>query len=783
MTNLVVKRDGTTQPFDEAKIERAIQWATKGLNVKPEAVKEGVIMLVRPNIPTAEIQRALILSAAKLIKRNCPDASKVAARLSLLDLYSKVNRELGEDGYNYPSLRKYIERGVADKTLSPELLEHFDLELLDGIIVPENDFLFEYLGITILSDRYLIRSRLRAGAKDSGEIIELPQHFLMRVAMGLALGETPAERTKRAIEFYLQFSYHDYLASTPTLFNSGTLHQQLSSCYLNTVADSLSSEEGETQENRYSSIFGTLDECARLSKYAGGIGTDWTRVRSAGDIIHGTQGKSSGIVSYLKIYNDTAVAVNQGGKRKGSFAPYLELWHPDIWAFCELKKNTGDERARAHDIFPAAWTSDLFMERVINDIDGVWSFFSPYEYPELHELYGDEFKARYEELEAAGAYRGQMPVRQLWKKVLTSLFETGHPWITFKDACNLRSPQRHAGVIHSSNLCTEITLNTSDSETAVCNLGSINLSNVKNDDHLRHIIRTGVRMLDNVIDINFYPSARAKASNQRHRPVGLGVMGLAEYLIQRGIAFDTEESLLEQDILFEKISYFAIEASSDLAVERGVYPSYEGSDWSKGILPIDTYRDLMTRRPKHEWQTEAVERMDWKTLREKVKAQGMRNSNIMAIAPTATISNILGTTPCIEPPYELECVKSNLSGPFDWIDPSLRYEEHAHLVKAAYDIDQTWVFRGAAVRQKWIDQSQSINIFAKLGTRGKDLSNWYKLAWILGLKTTYYLRNQSEEAAKAVKSKPVAVSSPKGDIMEQEINMCSIDNPDCESCQ
>lgn len=785
MTNLVVKRNGTTQAFDEAKIARAIEWATDGLNVSPQAVKDGVIMLVRPNIPTAEIQQALVLAAAKLIKRNCPDASYVAARLSLLDLYSRANRELGYDTFGYTTLGKYIERGVNDKVLSPELLKYFDIEKLNEVIKPERDLYFEYLGITILADRYLIRSRLNAGAKESGEIIELPQHFLMRVSMGLALGEKIPDRTARAIEFYELFSSHDYLASTPTLFNSGTNHQQLSSCYLNTVADALSSEEENDQEMRYASIYGTIDECARLSKYAGGIGTDWTRVRSAGDIIHGTQGKSSGTVPYLKVYNDTAVAVNQGGKRKGSFAPYLELWHPDIWQFCELKKNSGDERYRAHDIFPAAWTSDLFMERVINDPDGMWSFFSPSEYPELHELYGEEFKVRYEQLEAEGKFRSQMEVKKLWKKVLTSLFETGHPWMTFKDACNLRSPQRHAGVIHSSNLCTEITLNTSDTETAVCNLGSINLSQVRNPEHLRKIIRTAVRMLDNVIDINFYPSRRAMRSNLKHRPIGLGVMGLGEYLIKRGIAFDSEEALQEQDELFEMISYYAIEASSDLAAERGTYPSFRGSDWSKGIMPIDTYRDLLESRPKHEWQTPGEERLNWDALRLKVAKQGMRNSNVMAIAPTATISNILGTTPCIEPPYELECVKANLSGPFDWIDPSLRHTEHAHLVKAAFDIDQTWILRAAAVRQKWIDQSQSVNIFAKLGTKGKDLSNWYKLAWILGLKTTYYLRNQSEEAAKKVKSQPVAVTTPNvnADVMEQEIGMCSIDNPDCESCQ
>lgn len=779
MTTMVVKRDGTTQPFDASKIDKAVDWATQGLDVDPNIIKDGTVMLIRPNMPTSEIQLSLVQSAAKLIKRSCMDASKAAARLALLDIYSKVNAELGHTGFGYAPLRTYIERGVADQVLTPELLEHFDLEALDAVIVPANDLLFEYLGITILTDRYFVRSRLEVGVKESGKIIEAPQHFFMRVAMGLALGEKPEDRTNKAIEFYLQFSYHDYLASTPTLFNSAGLHQQLSSCYLNTMADSLSSED---DENRYASIYGTIEECARLSKYAGGIGTDWTRVRSSGDIIRGTQGKSSGTVPYLKVYNDTAVAVNQGGKRKGSFAPYMETWHPDFWAFCELKKNSGDERLRAHDIFPAAWTCDLFMRRVIETPDAMWSFFSPNEYPELHELYGKEFEDRYEQLEREGKYRHQLPIMQVWKKIITSLFETGHPWVTFKDACNLRSPQRHAGVVHSSNLCTEITLNTSDDETAVCNLGSINLSMVKNDEHLRRIIRTGVRMLDNVIDINFYPSSRAKASNKLHRPVGLGVMGLAEYLIQRGIAFDSEAALLEQDVLFEKIAYFAIEASSDLAAERGVYPSFKGSDWSKGIMPIDTYAELLKSRPKHEWQTAPETRLDWDALREKVKRQGMRNSNVMAIAPTATISNILGTTACIEPPYELECVKSNLSGPFDWIDPSLAYPA-AHLVKSAYDIDQTWIIRSAAVRQKWIDQSQSTNLFAKRGVKGSQLAGWYTLAWVLCLKTTYYLRNESQEASKVVKTQPVATTSPNTDIMNQELNMCSIDNPDCESCQ
>jgi ribonucleoside-diphosphate reductase alpha chain len=770
MTMQVVKRNGTKQDFDLTKIDRAVNWATDGLAVDAEKIKVGVRTFAYPNMPTTDIQKSLIQSAAQLIKRDCMDAPLAAARLMLLDLYAVVAKQFGHStsAYLYPHLQDYIERGVKEKVLSKELLR-FDLEKLNAVIDPESDKLFEYLGLTILTDRYLMRSQLDASAKESGSIIELPQHFFMRVAMGLALGEGSKE-TERAIEFYELFRSHDFLSSTPTLFNSGTNHPQLSSCYLNTVADSLSSED---DENRYASIYGTIEECARLSKYAGGIGSDWTRVRSSGDIIKGTQGKSSGTVPYLKVYNDTAVAVNQGGKRKGSFAPYLELWHPDVWAFCELKKNSGDERLRAHDIYPAIWACDLFMERV--EEDGIWSFFSPNEYPELHELYGEAFKARYEELEALGVYRQQMPAMQLWKKWLTSLFETGHPWVTFKDECNHRNPQQHAGVIHSSNLCTEITLNTSDTETAVCNLGSINLSQIESPEQLRKTVRTAIRMLDNVIDINFYPSSRAKNSNLLHRPIGLGVMGYAEYLIKRGIAFDSEEHLVEADKLFEMISYYAIEASSDLAAERGTYSSYEGSLWSKGILPIDTARKDVGYGT----------RLDWDALRKKVLEQGMRNSNVMAIAPTATISNILGTTPCIEPPYELECVKSNLSGPFNWIDPSLRYAKHAHLVKSAFDIDQVWIIRSAAVRQRWIDQSQSINLFAKHGTKGKDLAHWYMLAWKLGLKTTYYLRNVSNTSASQVKTRPVAVVAPtkEQDVMESELNMCSIDNVDCESCQ
>lgn len=777
MTIYVTKRNGNKEEFNDIKIDKAIQWATRGTSIQFEEVKKSTVMLVRPNMTTADIQKSLTLGAATLLDNGVShmDATFVAARLKLLELYKTVNRALGQEvKVGYPHLKAYITHAVDQKVLSANLLENFDLEVLDGVIDQDADLLFNYLGLTTLGDRYLARNA--AQGEKLGEVIELPQHFFMRVAMGLALSDAPKLRTKRAIEYYNLFASHDFLSSTPTLFNSGTNHPQLSSCFLNTVADSLSHED---DENRYASIYGTLDECARLSKFAGGVGTDWTRIRASGDLIKGTQGKSSGVVPYLKVYNDTAVAVNQGGKRKGSFAPYLENWHPDTWAYCELKKNSGDERLRAHDLFPALWISDLFMERVTND--GIWSFFSPNLYPELHELYGEAFKKRYEELEAEGKFASQMPAKNLWRKMLTSLFETGHPWVTFKDPINIRNPQAHAGVIHSSNLCTEITLNTSDDETAVCNLGSVNLSKHVKDGKLdeaklRKTIHTAIRMLDNVIDINFYPSTRAKNSNLRHRPIGLGVMGYHEYLVKLGIEFESEQHLDEADKLFEHISYYAIEASNELAKEYGPYPSFDGSTWSQGIMPIDT----ANRKAGGSFEGS----LDWDKLRKSVKDFGMRNSNVLALAPTATISNILGTTPCIEPPFELICAKSNLSGNFTWIDPTLRYGR-LELVKSVYEIDQTWIIRAAARRQKWIDQSQSLNLFAKLGTKGSDLAKWYMLAWELGLKTTYYLRGQSPEKAKTTPvNAPKAQQDVSNDqVLDQEINMCSIDNPDCESCQ
>ncbi|WP_199153488.1 ribonucleoside-diphosphate reductase subunit alpha [Chromobacterium sp. ASV23] len=756
----VTKRDGAKEAFDLSKIQRLSEFACSGLNVSQSELELNMKTKFFDGIKTSDIHEAQIISAGELISKDAPDYTFVAARLLLMKVYKEVS-----GAASYPTLRSYIERGIAEERLNPSLGE-FDLEALNAAICPDRDLLFDYLGMQTIADRYLIRERAQPGKNPA--IIEMPQHFFMRVAMGLALNE--ADRTGRAIEFYNVLSKQDFMSSTPTLFNAGTLHSQLSSCYLNKVADTLIADP---DTNRYASIMGTIEECAVLSKWAGGIGTDWTAVRGNGDVIKGTNGKSAGIVPYLKIYNDVAVAVNQGGKRMGSFAPYLEVWHPDFPDFCELKKNSGDERRRAHDIFPAGWVCDLFMQRVREG--GVWSFFSPRLYPELHELHGAAFETRYIELEAAGKFARQMPALELWRKMITMLFETGHPWITFKDECNRRNPQQHVGVIHNSNLCTEITLNTSDDETAVCNLGSVNLRNhIKRVDgrpvidtiKLRETIRTAMRMLDNVIDINFYPSERARNANLRHRPVGLGVMGLADLLAIAGVDWESQENLELQDTLFSFYSYFAIEASADLARERGAYPTFAGSLWSKGILPIDTANKEAVALTAGAGAPE----LDWEELRHKVVSQGMRNSNCMAIAPTATISNITNTTPCVEPPFELEYTKSNLSGTFTVVASASLYGK----TKEAFSVNQEWIIKGAAVRQKWIDQAQSTNLFVPATIRGRDLAALYMLAHEKGLKTTYYLRRQIVEIDE-VKQKIGSESA--------EAKMCSIDNPDCESCQ
>jgi len=752
----VTKRDGSKEPRDINKIHKATEWACDGLDVSQSELEMEADLMFYDGMPTTKIHDSLTQAAASLISLERQDYTYVAARHVLQKLYKEAWNSI-----EYPTLRAYIEKGVAEGKLDPRLATDFDLEALDMHVVPARDLQFTYLGIQTLADRYFIREG------EKGRVIELPQHFYMRVAMGLALNE--ADKTASVIEFYDVLSTHAFSNSTPTLFNAGTRHSQLASCFLNTVADTL---VADSDAHPYASIMGTITECAILSKYAGGVGTDWHRVRELGSWIKGTDGTSSGPVPYLKIYNDVAVAVNQGGKRQGSFAPYIEPHHPDLYAYCDLKKESGDERLRAHDIYPALWVNDLFFER--KEANGMWSFFSPKKYPELHELWGDAFKQRYEELEAAGAYTHQIPAKEVWKKMLSSLFETGHPWITFKDECNRRNPQQHVGVIHNSNLCTEITLNTSDDETAVCNIGSINLAKHIHQgkldfDKLRRTARTAVRMLDNVIDINFYGSDRARNANTRHRPIGSGLMGYTEAMVACGIDWESQAHLEWADQLMEHFSFYTIEASSDLAAERGAYASFAGSLWSKGILPIDTAKAEAKALTMRSYE------LDWEALRRKVMRQGMRNSNTMAIAPTATISNIVGTTPTIEPSFELVEKKKNLSGPFKVVDPSFKYGR-PELCKVAHDIDQLHLVTAAGVRGKWFDQAQSTNIFVKSTVKGKDLDAIYTRAWRIGCKTTYYLKTQS--AKKAEQPAPVEVSK-----MEAEPVMCSLDNPNCESCQ
>ena len=750
----VTKRSGLTEPLNITKIHKVAEWACNGLDVSQSELEVEANLLFFNNIKTSQIHDALISAAASLNSLESQDYTFVAGRLLLQKLFKETCGSV-----NYPHLADYINKAVDGKHLNPALGTKFDLNYLNDKIDASRDLQFTYIGLQTLADRYFVRDSSR-------KIIELPQHFYMRVAMGLALEED--NPTIRAAEFYEDLSSQTFQNSTPTLFNSGTLHSQMSSCFLNTVADTITNDEGT---NEFASIFGTIEECAILSKYAGGIGSDWHRVRESNSRIVGTDGQSSGIVPYLKIYNDTAVAVNQGGKRMGSFAPYIEPSHPDLYAFIDIKKESGDDHMRAHDIFPALWMPDLFFVR--KEARQMWSFFSVSKYPELHELHGDAYVARYEELESQGAYTHQLLALDVWKKILGSLFETGHPWVTFKDECNRRSPQQHDGMVHNSNLCTEITLNTSDDETAVCNIGSVNLSKIRDYAHLKLVVRNAIRMLDNVININFYGSSRAKTSNMRHRPIGIGMMGYTEYLVKNGIDWESQEHLEKADELLEHFSYYAIEASADLAQERGAYASFNGSLWSQGILPIDTAKqsasDLTMR--SHE--------LDWDALRTKAKC-GMRNSNTMAIAPTATISNIAGTTATIEPIFKREVVKKNLSGSFTVTDPCLRYGR-IDLCKEAFEIDPLWVIKAAAVRQKWLDQAQSTNIFVKANVKGKDLDLIYTTAWLLGLKTTYYLRGQSAEAKGAIIGSPAVI-----EVVETETEepvFCSIDHPDCAACQ
>jgi ribonucleoside-diphosphate reductase alpha chain len=724
---------------------------------------------------------------------------------------------------------RFIKKGIEIGLLNEEL-SRFDLEKLAQALDPERDLQFDYLGLQTLYDRYFLIDR-NDNYSGEGRRIEMPQAFFMRVAMGLALNEL--NREARAIEFYQLLSSFDFMSSTPTLFNAGTTHSQLSSCYLSTVADDLDG------------IYEAIKENALLAKYAGGLGNDWTPVRALGSHIKGTNGKSQGVVPFLKVVNDTAVAVNQGGKRKGAVCTYLESWHLDVEEFLELRKNTGDDRRRTHDMNTANWIPDLFMKRVMES--GEWTLFSPSDVPDLHDKFGKAFEQAYTAYEAK-ADRGdikhfkRLPALSLWRKMLSMLFETGHPWITFKDPCNIRSPQQHVGVVHSSNLCTEITLNTNDTEIAVCNLGSVNLVNhlkpaASGQDRpdldlekLHRTIRTAMRMLDNVIDINYYAVAKARNSNIRHRPVGLGIMGFQEALHAMRVPYASQEAVEFADRSMEAVCYNAYWASTDLAEERGAYSSFRGSLWDQGVLPLDTLKLLAQERGGYV-EVDMSSTLDWEALRARIKAHGMRNSNCVAIAPTATISNIVGISASIEPTYQNLYVKSNLSGEFTMVNEylvqdlkrlglwdevmvsDLKYfdgslakidrvpAELRQLYATAFEVDTSWMVECAARRQKWIDQAQSLNIYMA-GASGKKLDETYKLAWLRGLKTTYYLRTMGATHAEkstistgqlnavpvqggAMVGGSLAAAASSSEIVAagSDVKFCSIDNPECEACQ
>ena len=807
----VTLADGSTRPLDVERLQALVTEACSGLEaVDGQAILDDTCRNLFDGVKENDVSQALVMSARALIEKE-PNYSQVAARL-LLDILrrealhflgadTQVNTqaEMGERYGDY--FKAYIGRGAELELLDTRLAQ-YDLDALGDALVPERDLTFTYLGLQTLYDRYFIHS------KDDIRF-ELPQAFFMRVAMGLAINEI--DREARAVEFYNLLSSFDFMSSTPTLFNSGTLRPQLSSCYLTTVPDHL---EG---------IYGAIKDNAMLSKYAGGLGNDWTRVRGMGAHIKGTNGKSQGVVPFLKVANDTAVAVNQGGKRKGAVCAYLETWHIDVEEFLELRKNTGDDRRRTHDMNSANWIPDLFMKRVAED--GDWTLFSPDETPDLHDLTGQAFEAAYSAYEEK-ARRGEMLVHKtlkagdLWRRMLSLLFETGHPWLTFKDPCNLRYTNQHAGVVHSSNLCTEITLHTNDTEIAVCNLGSVNLAAHVGADgldlaKLEHTVTTAMRMLDNVIDYNYYSVPQARNSNLRHRPVGLGIMGFQDALYKQRIAYASDQGLEFADRSMEAVSYFAIRASSDLAAERGRYSSYQGSLWSQGILPIDSVKLLGEGRGGY-LQVDESRTLDWDALRKKVRAQGMRNSNTMAIAPTATISNICGVSQSIEPTYQNLYVKSNLSGEFTVVNPylvhdlkdqglwdevmvnDLKYydgslqpvdripDELKALYATAFEIDPRWLVEAGSRRQKWIDQGQSLNLYMS-EPNGNKLDNLYKLAWVRGLKTTYYLRSMG---ATHVEKSTIADASRANKLnavgMQQEAEapkVCSILDPDCEACQ
>jgi ribonucleoside-diphosphate reductase alpha chain len=823
---ILVKRSETDSfLWDGQDLRRRIAFAMLGLDIchSEDEIEKDLRRSIFPEMTVADLKKTIILNAKSMIEKDA-DFSKFAGRIILTYIYEEVLEwDILRDGIDkLPeahriAFKKNLQRGIEIGRLSPKLRD-LKLDKLARALDPAADLDFDYLGVQTLYDRYLIIDKTSANHRR----IETPQLFWMRVAMGL-FGKEKIGQTDKIIELYSLYKGRRFCSSTPTLFNSGTLHSQLSSCYLYKVDDSIESI-----------MTRGIAENAYLSKWAGGLGGSWTAVRGTGSHIHGTNGESQGVIPFLKLHNDQLVAVNQGGKRRGSGCAYLETWHMDIFDFLELRKNTGDDRRRTHDMNTANWIPDLFMKRMESRED--WTLFRSNETPDLHELYGRAFETRYAEYEKLSAegkiYGKKVPALDLWKSMLRLIFETGHPWITFKDPCNVRSPQDHCGVIHSSNLCTEITLNTGPEETAVCNLGSIVLdSHLKSDGEIDHVklratIRTAVRALDNVIDINFYPTEAAKTANQRHRPIGLGIMGLQNALYQRDIPFASQEAVEFNDEFMEAIAYYGYEASSDLAAEHGTYSSYEGSKWHRGLMPNDTL-DLLENERGQKIDVPRGGKMDWDSLRQKIKDQGMRNSNVLAIAPTATISNIMGSTPCIEPTYKNLFVKSNLSGDFivlnqylvrDLKKLNLWNQEMIDLLKyhdgevadiaeipadlkkkyaTAFAIDYTFFIDAAARRQKWIDQSQSVNLF--LATPDlKALSHMYRAAWRAGLKTTYYLRtlgaSNIEKATINVKKEVRGrageeneAEEPIKEFSDAERKACSIEammnGEECEACQ
>ncbi len=825
---LHVTDNGQRVPLNQERLEALIVASCGNLNadIQSAPIVAETLRNLYDGVPLAEVYKASILAARTLIEKD-PDYTYVTARLLL---HTIVREVMGRDVQPAEMQAAYadyfpgfVQKGVDNELLNPELL-NYDLPRLAKALKAERDEQFDYLGLQTLYDRYFLHVRKTR--------IELPQSFFMRVAMGLALNEP--DRNARAIEFYELLSSFDFMSSTPTLFNSGTLRSQLSSCYLTTVPDDLDG------------IYESIKENALLSKFAGGLGNDWTRVRALGSRIKGTNGESQGVVPFLKVVNDTAVAVNQGGKRKGAVCTYLESWHLDIEEFLELRKNTGDDRRRTHDMNTANWIPDLFMKRVMEA--GQWTLFSPADAPDLHDLYGEAFEKAYTAYEAktdSGELKlfKRVPAVDLWRKMLSMLFETGHPWITFKDPCNIRSPQQHVGVVHSSNLCTEITLNTSDTETAVCNLGSVNLvQHIKDGkidhDKLRKTVNTAMRMLDNVIDINYYAVQKAKDSNLRHRPVGMGLMGFQDALYEMRTAYASQGAVEFADEAMEAICYYAYWASTELSKERGTYSTFKGSLWDQGILPPDTLKLLEKARGGYV-EVDRSAKLDWDALRAKIAKDGMRNSNCVAIAPTATISNIVGVDASIEPSFGNLSVKSNLSGEFTVInqylvrdlkrlglwddvmvmdlkhfDGSLRAidrvpQEIKNLYATAFEVSPEWLVEAASRRQKWIDQAQSLNIYMA-GASGKKLHDTYMLAWLRGLKTTYYLRTTSATniekstvqsrvlnavssgapaASAAPATKPAvsaleaAAAAARAQAPATDIKFCAIDDPGCEACQ